>query len=166
MSRSPLEIRHRFAQEVTNLKLLLAPPSVKPSAAELSSELLPKPAWLSATPFANKIRDLADRILRHQFPLFSTEIATGPNTEWRRDYVNNKSTGLSYFRMIPYLDVQRAGDHKWIWELNRHQHLVVLAQAFYSSTTELMRRRLSANCAPGWRKTRFNAASTGRALSK
>lgn len=112
------------------MKLLLAPPSVKPSAADLSSGLLPKPAWLSATPFANKIRDLADRILRHQFPLFSTEIATGPNTEWRRDYVNNKSTGLSYFRMIPYLDVQRAGDHKWIWELNRHQHLVVLAQAF------------------------------------
>ena len=130
MRRSPLEIQHRFAQEVRNLRLLLLPPSVELSTAHLSGELLPKPAWLNATPFANNIRELAGRILSHQFPLFSTEIATGPNIEWRRDYVNNKSTGRSYFRMIPYLDIHRAGDHKWIWELNRHQHLVVLAQAF------------------------------------
>src|SRR5204862_2574262 len=34
-----------------------------------------------------------------------------------------------YFRTIPYLDVARAGDHKIIWELNRHQHLVLLDQA-------------------------------------
>jgi hypothetical protein len=39
-------------------------------------------------------------------------------------------TALSYFRLIPYLDSDRAGDHKWIWELNRHQHLVALGQAF------------------------------------
>ena len=128
--RSSLEIRHRLAQEINNVKLLLASPAVDTSAARVSGELLPKPAWLTATPFAHSIRKLADRVLRHQFPLFSTDIATGPEIDWRRDYINNRSTGLSYFRMIPYLDVQRAGDHKWIWELNRHQHLVVLAQAF------------------------------------
>ena len=35
-----------------------------------------------------------------------------------------------YFRRIPYLDLAIAGDHKWVWEVNRHQHLVLLAQAF------------------------------------
>ena len=25
--------------------------------------------------------------------------------------------------------MESVGDHKWIWELNRHQHLIVLAQA-------------------------------------
>lgn len=39
-------------------------------------------------------------------------------------------TGIPYFRRIPYLDFARVGDHKYIWELNRHQHLVVLAQAY------------------------------------
>src|SRR4029077_19244415 len=38
-------------------------------------------------------------------------------------------TGTDYFRLIPYLDFARAGDHKIIWELNRHQHLTTLAQA-------------------------------------
>jgi hypothetical protein len=35
-----------------------------------------------------------------------------------------------WFRRIPYLDFSRVGDHKIIWELNRHQHLVLLAQAW------------------------------------
>ena len=129
MRRSPLRIQHRFAQEVRNLRLLLLPPSVELSTAHLSGELLPKPARLNATRLRITSASSAASS-SHQFPLFSTEIATGPNIEWRRDYVNNKSTGLSYFRIIPYLDIHRAGDHKWIWELNRHQHLVVLAQAF------------------------------------
>ena len=42
-------------------------------------------------------------------------------------------TGPLYFRRIPYLDVTRAGDHKSIWEINRHQHLVLLAQAYLFS---------------------------------
>ncbi len=41
-----------------------------------------------------------------------------------------KETDLAYFRRIPYLDAARAGDHKSIWELNRHQHQVLLAQAY------------------------------------
>jgi len=57
-------------------------------------------------------------------------LATGPEIRWRRDYRSGIETGLGYFRLIPYLDAQRAGDHKFIWELNRHQHLVTLAQAY------------------------------------
>ena len=57
-------------------------------------------------------------------------IDAGPEIRWRRDYLRGIETGLPYFRRIPYLDTPRAGDHKVIWELNRHQHLIVLAQAY------------------------------------
>jgi hypothetical protein len=51
-----------------------------------------------------------------------------------------KSTGISIPCMasalpldpwckIPFLDFAAVGDHKVIWELNRHQHLVTLAKA-------------------------------------
>jgi hypothetical protein len=128
--RSPLEIWHRSRQEFQNLRLLLTSPFINASITNFNHQLLPEPRWLATTPFAGTIRSLADRILQHRFPIFATEIDAGPDIEWRRDYVSNKTTGLAYFRLIPYLDFERAGDHKWIWELNRHQHLVVLAQAF------------------------------------
>ena len=73
---------------------------------------------------------IAAKILQHRFPMLGLELETGRNIEWRRDYLHNITTEPKYFRLIPYLDFSRAGDHKIIWELNRHQHLVVLAQAF------------------------------------
>ncbi len=79
---------------------------------------------------AQQLIDLADQIQRHQFPVFGTTIDTGRDIRWRRDYLRGIETGLAYFRLIPYLDTPRAGDHKVIWELNRHQHLIVLAQAW------------------------------------
>ena len=77
-----------------------------------------------------QIVDLADQIQRHQFPILGATIEAGPHIRWRRDYSRGIETGLAYFRLIPYLDTDRAGDHKLIWELNRHQHLIVLAQAY------------------------------------
>ena len=74
--------------------------------------------------------ELAATIRAHRFPLLGLAIETGPEIRWRRDYPRGLETGLEYFRRIPYLDSNRAGDHKVIWELNRHQHLVTLAQAY------------------------------------
>jgi hypothetical protein len=73
------------------------------------------------------IEMLAEQILGHRFSILGITIETGSEIEWRRDYVNNRVTGTSYFRFVPYLDFEQAGDHKNIWELSRHQHLVLLA---------------------------------------
>ena len=73
---------------------------------------------------------IADEILAHRFPLLGVTIATGPQIDWRRDYLHGVTGGLEYFRRVPYLDFARVGDHKVVWELNRHQHLPVLAQAW------------------------------------
>ena len=64
------------------------------------------------------------------FASSAATIDTGPEIRWRRDYLRGIETGLDYFRRIPYLDTARAGDHKIVWELNRHQHLVILAEAY------------------------------------
>jgi hypothetical protein len=131
--RSPREVIFRLRQEAANLARLAHPPRAV-SAVQPPLAGLPDPAevarLLSGTPYAAEVERLAERILQHRFPLMGCEIETGPDVDWRRDYVSGKSTGLDYFRRIPYLDFERAGDHKPIWELNRHQHMVLLAQAW------------------------------------
>ena len=128
--RSAREIVHRLRQELRNVQLLYERTR---GAAALRS---PFPAAASCaaaarnTRFAKNVLEIADAIRRHEFPLLGITINTGPEIRWRRDSINGKETGVQYFRLIPYLDAQRAGDHKIVWELNRHQHLVLLAQAY------------------------------------
>jgi hypothetical protein len=111
----------------------LSPPRVPRDAAPCF-ECLPAPGEIAealrATPFARQTLLLAAGVLRHRFSLLGTTVETGPEIEWRRDFVSGIVTAPRYFRFIPYLDAARAGDHKLIWELNRHQHWVLLAQAF------------------------------------
>lgn len=130
--RSPRELSYRIRQELQNLRLWIAPPAL---TADPASPLpgLPGPAAIRATVagtgLADEIVRIADSILRRRFPLLGCEIETGPEIDWRRDYVHGRSSPLRYFRFIPYLNFQAVGDHKFVWELNRHQHLVLLAQA-------------------------------------
>ena len=94
---------------------------------------LPEPeaiaARLRGTPFAQQLEELADGILARRIPLLGYEIRPTGEIHWRRDYVHDRETPPVYFRRVPYLDFARAGDHKVIWELNRHQHLVAMCQA-------------------------------------
>ena len=97
--------------------------------------------WLTALPPAPGIE--SDFVPGLQLPSpgeFTPEVAglgspvdTGHEIHWRRDYKRGIETDLRYFRRIPYLDTRRAGDHKIVWELNRHQHLVILARAYLAT---------------------------------
>ncbi|HJY07014.1 MAG TPA: heparinase II/III family protein, partial [Bryobacteraceae bacterium] len=132
--RTPRELARRLRQELVNIKLMYSPPRWKACNNLPPLPGFPAPASVAArlrrTAFAGVVKQLAGEILAHRFPLFGTCIATESEIEWRRDYINGKVTGTQYFRRIPYLDRNRAGDHKIVWELNRHQHLVLLAQAY------------------------------------
>jgi hypothetical protein len=129
--RTPREIAFRLRQEVRNLALLAHPPRLGKRLPMPSTPLTGMPdASEFAEPLSDTaLQDLAAQIREHRFPILGLTIETGPDIAWRRDYTRAKETGTDYFRLIPFLDVERAGDHKIIWELNRHQHLVVLAQA-------------------------------------
>lgn len=131
--RSPKEIGFRLKQEAANVWLLVRRPAPL-LEQECPLARLPQPSALAdqlrARGLAEEIQRRAEGVLRHRFPLMGIEINTGPEIDWRRDYVNNVASGAAYCRLIPYLDFTRVGDHKIIWELNRHQHLVLLAQAY------------------------------------
>jgi hypothetical protein len=128
--RSREEILFRFKQESGNLWLYLSKPEFSGEAAPLSGLADPASAAPGGTARAADLERLAEEIAAHRFPLLGTVVSTGPKIEWRRDYLHGISSPNRYFRYIPYLDFSRAGDHKIIWELNRHQHWVVLAQAY------------------------------------
>ncbi len=122
-------------QELRNLALWARPPRLRLAAVPPSPlPRLPDPlqvaARLRGTAFEAQVRELAPQIHAHRFPMLGLTIQTGPEIAWRRDYLSGRETPPDYLRLVPYLDATRAGDHKIIWELNRHQHLVLLAQAF------------------------------------
>ena len=50
--------------------------------------------------------------------------------DWHLDPVNRKRAPLVFWSDVPYL-APECGDHKIIWELNRHQHWIALGRAFW-----------------------------------
>lgn len=134
--RSPRELWFRLGQELANLRLWAFPPRPQLEQSTPLPGLVPPAqilARLRGSALAAEILTLAEKILQHRFPLLGVEIDAGPAIAWRRDYISGIETSPAYFRRIPYLDPVRAGDHKIVWELNRHQHLVLLAQSFLLS---------------------------------
>jgi len=72
----------------------------------------------------------ADAICKHCFRIFGyPEVCCGTEVAWRRDLVNCVESGLEHYSRISYLEFTKVGDSKVTWELNRHQHLLTLAQA-------------------------------------
>ena len=131
--RSPEEIYFRVRQELGNLAMFLFPPA-DVGAVQEGPGRLPDATSVAAalrdTSYAGEVVRIADEILSHRFPILGLTVETGPTIDWRRDYLHQVTSGSPYFRRAPYLDFSRVGDHKVIWELNRHQHLTLLAQAF------------------------------------
>ncbi|MGA2132402.1 MAG: alginate lyase family protein [Bryobacteraceae bacterium] len=116
----PDEIRTRAQQAVS--KRWAMPPMLRliPSAAQ--------PAFLDPPPAAAPAQ--VDKLCRHRFDLLGyQDLDFGSPINWHLDPVHGKRAPKIPWYRIPFLDFDRIGDHKVIWELNRHQHLVTLAQA-------------------------------------
>ena len=73
----------------------------------------------------------ARKILEHRFDLLGYEdLDYGKAIDWHLDKVHGKSAPRQAAFRVKYLDFEQVGDAKITWELNRHQHLVVLAKAY------------------------------------
>lgn len=119
--RSFAEIAFRLRQELTNFLYFLRPPPCT----------LPHPAALALPPLP---------------PVLTEPSFPSPPFAWRRDPVTGVETPLQYFRRIPYLDPLRAGDHKRIWDQNRHQDLAVLSvRGEHRRVLELLEDWMDAN---------------------
>jgi heparinase II/III-like protein len=102
----------------------------------------------------------ADEICAHRFRLlgcehleFTLDRGSGnfggdnfkdKDIDWHLDPVHGKRAPLDPWFRIPFLDFAVVGDHKVIWELNRHQHLVTLAKARLLSGNQKYARELMA----------------------
>ncbi len=77
------------------------------------------------------LADRADRLSGKRFDLLGyRDLDFGDPINWSLDPVSGRQAPRRRWPAVPYLDYAVVGDHKVVWELSRHQHLVTLARAW------------------------------------
>jgi hypothetical protein len=119
----------------------------KPPVCRLQPLSGPAPVFLDPpSPPANLMAQ-AECICSHHFDLLGYEgLDFGSPIDWHFDPVHQKRAPRKPWYQISFMDFGTVGDHKIIWELNRHQHLVTLAQAWRCTKDE----RLAAEIRAQW----------------
>jgi hypothetical protein len=100
-------------------------PSMKAGLAKQISAEYPQAAAQAAA--------RADRIVEGAFDLLGyrgLRFDRAGDIDWHFDPVLNRRAPLLFWNDVPYLD-PKCGDHKVIWELNRHQHWLALGRAYW-----------------------------------
>jgi hypothetical protein len=73
----------------------------------------------------------ADAACRGRFDLLGySRLSFGDPVDWHLDPIAGRRAPLSHWSRLNALDAAEVGDHKVVWELNRHQWLVALGQAY------------------------------------
>ena len=144
------EVRTRMGQELHKRSdLFFYRMGVPPTAVQFRESPSRQPEFFFRTDEARERADLlrahlpaealeilheADDIRRHHFRLLGyDDLDYGTEIDWHLDRVHGKRAPLEPWFKIPFLEFAPVGDHKVIWELNRHQHLVTLAKAWLLS---------------------------------
>jgi hypothetical protein len=73
----------------------------------------------------------ANRLSEERIDVFALrDIPLGAPPRWNRDPKTGIEAPLQFGKLLDYRDPDVVGDIKYLWEPNRHQHFVTLAQAF------------------------------------
>src|SRR5438105_9025500 len=128
---APEEIRHRArrALAVRAERWGLGEPRAIPPP-NLAPRFSP---WLHAPVKVDAARYLAaaERIAAGRFDVFALQdAALGSPPRWNGDPKSGIEASLSFGKLLDYRNPRRGGDIKYLWELNRHLHIVTLAQAY------------------------------------
>lgn len=89
--------------------------------------------WIDKHPNINvdNYCDAAENILDGKLNIFAMQnINYGNHPEWNRDPLTGTLAPLTFGKVLNYRDQALVGDIKYLWEPNRHLHLVNLAQAY------------------------------------
>jgi hypothetical protein len=73
----------------------------------------------------------ANEILEHRLTLFRKKFELGMDINWWRDPLTRRVWPGRFWSEIDIRDGRTIGGVKWVWELNRHHHLVTLGKAYY-----------------------------------
>jgi hypothetical protein len=80
-----------------------------------------------------KLFNNANLLLEHKISFFSLKNHYfGEEINWHRDYSSEKTFPLEFYADIDFKQ-SKYGDIKYVWELNRFQHIFTLAQAYVIS---------------------------------
>jgi len=74
--------------------------------------------------------DAADEILQGRQRIFALDHVSGPVPQWNQDPKTGTVAPLTFAKTLDYRSEALVGDIKYLWEPNRHLHLVTLAQAY------------------------------------
>jgi len=107
-----------------------ARPSVWPLAAD-AQECLTTAIRSRFPEAASQAANRADAIVDGRYDLLGyRDVAWGTPPDWHHDPIHRARAPRAFSGALPYLD-PAYGDHKVIWELNRHQHWRVLGRALW-----------------------------------
>ena len=90
-----------------------------------------------------------DRIVRGEYDLLGYEgvrfasARAASSVDWHLDPVSGRRAAAIFWADVPYL-APASGDHKVIWELNRHQHWLALGRAWWLTGDHRYRDRVIA----------------------
>jgi heparinase II/III-like protein len=139
-----LDAHRRLAEHFTSVPpRFLISESLRPSLIAAIVERFPA-SVLDA-------RQRADRILTGDYDLLGyrglrfDHASPTAGVDWHIDPVHNRRAVQAFWTEVPYLD-PACGDHKIIWELNRHQHWAALGRAYWLSGDSKYRDRTIAEC--------------------
>ncbi len=128
---TPAEIAHRVMRAVASR---MEAAGLIPERAVPEPDLAPAPQrWIHAGARVEAPRYLAaaDRIAEGWLDIFALRnVDIGSPPRWNRDPKTGIEGPLIYGKTLDYRDTNLIGDCKYLWEPNRHQHLVTLAQAY------------------------------------
>jgi hypothetical protein len=150
---SPAELPFRMLRLVSAHIEQLAPSPRGTPAPDLS---LLTPPWIQPGADFDVPRYLAaaDAIVAGKLDVFALHgIDVGSPPHWNRDPRTSIEAPLRFGKLLDYRDTALVGDIKYLWEPNRHLHLVTLAQAHalshdtrYAQTLAVHLRSWFASC--------------------
>lgn len=125
------ELSYRFYQKgISNLQRYGFLTAYNPPHPVFNS---PCEKWLTVSSDVNlnAYTEMADQISGGTIHVFSETFTFIDNTpDWNYDASAGKKAPIAFGKNLDYRDSDHVGDIKYIWEPNRHLHLVTLAQAF------------------------------------
>jgi hypothetical protein len=144
LSRVGLQPWRTALNQPPTLGQFFSPPEDLSERANLIRQYLPAEA--------SAIVNEADSVCRHRFRLLGyADLQYASEIDWHLDVVHGKRAPLKPWFRIDFLNSEEVGDHKIIWELNRHQHLVTLAKAWLLTRDDRFANELMSQWY-GWRR--------------
>ena len=100
--------------------------------------------------------EAAQRIVAGRFDVFALDdVELGNPPRWNRDPKTGTLAPMEFGKELDYRDPAVVGDCKYLWEPNRHLHLVTLAQAYALTGERLYADTIKAHLDSWWQACPF-----------